>query len=198
MIGFQIWLCKKFENLYQKIHFKILITVNFLRHIKQIKTKLGNFCEHQWKGVGRTKSQCFLKGHFFFSAGKNDELPGLTVSQTSLRSCKPTSPLSTAMCSPASICAKNLSNYPSSGKPYLIIFLCFALAVCSRCFLLIKQPADLSAKLSVPHCSKCFPNHICPIWPINLSLHCGTWTLELDLLSPAPGQGALSSQGCSS
>jgi len=44
---FKMWLFKKFENLYQKIHFKITITLNFIGNIKQMITKLGNISEQQ-------------------------------------------------------------------------------------------------------------------------------------------------------
>lgn len=54
------------------------------------------------------------------------------------------------------ICAKNLSNYLSSGKPYLITYLCLVLTDCSHCFLLIKKPDDLSAKLCVSHRGRVF------------------------------------------
>lgn len=35
------------KNLYQKIHFKILITVIFIGNMKQIKMKLGNISEQK-------------------------------------------------------------------------------------------------------------------------------------------------------
>lgn len=47
------------------------------------------------------KCQCFKSKAIFLSVQeKNWEFPGLSESWTSLRSCKPTSPLSIAMCSP--------------------------------------------------------------------------------------------------
>lgn len=47
------------------------------------------------------KCQCFKSKAIFYPCRKKIwEFPGLTVSWTSLRSCKPTSPLSIAMCSP--------------------------------------------------------------------------------------------------
>lgn len=70
------------------------------------------------------------------------------------------------------ICAKNLSNYLSSGKPYLIIFLCFALTDCSHCFLLTKQPADLSAVSFFQITSAQFVQFI-----RRCTVACGLWAL---------------------
>lgn len=144
----------------------------------------------------------FQKSFILFSAGKSLGTPWLyCIPDTSLR--KLQANFSRKHCHVFShtappLCAKNLSNYLSSGKPCLIIYLCLELTDCSRFFLFIKQPADLSAKLCVSQCSKLFPNRICLVRPIHPSLHRGTRTvssLELDRPSTAPGQGAAVSIG---
>lgn len=120
--------------------------------------------------------------YFFSPAGKSLGTPQLyCIPDTSLR--KPQANFSLKHCHVFShtappICAKNLSNYLSSGKPYLIIYSCLVLTDCSHCFLFLKQPADLSAKLCASHCSKFFPNHICLVWPSPPSPHPGTRTVS--------------------
>lgn len=138
----------------------------------------------------------FLKKLNFFSAGKNlgtswaycvPDKPEKLQANLSLKHCHVFSHTAPP------ICAKNLSNYLSSGKPYLIIYLCLGLTDCSHCFLFIQQPDDLSAKLCVSLCSKFFPNHTFPSRPRHPSLHRGRQpgsSLGLRLPPTAPGQGA--------
>lgn len=119
-----MWLCIKSENLYQKIHFKISNTVSFIGNTKQIKTKLRNFPEQKRKEFGRVNASVLKVKLFFIPAGKNLgtswaycvlDKPEKLQANFSLKHCHVFSHTAPPTC------AKNLSNYLSSGKPCLII-----------------------------------------------------------------------------